>query len=148
MDIRIVSVEPSMIQQIVTIEQASFTCPWSLKSFEEAIASDTTTVLTALDKNDRVCGFTCVTAILEEGEILNIAVEPSLRRFGIGRKLLGAAVDTAKRNGVKALYLEVRRSNMPAIGLYESFGFTQIGIRKNYYTDPTEDAILMMLTLN
>ncbi len=139
----IVFAEPFMLPAILAIENASFTMPWSEKSFAEALESDNIKVLAALDGDGNVAGFGCLMTLDEEGEILNIAVHPSVRKAGIGQKLLDAMILLGLGMGVRDFYLEVRESNVPARSLYEKNGFIPLGRRKRYYSKPVEDAIVM-----
>ena len=84
---------------------------------------------------------------MDEGHITNVAVRPEFRRKGFARKLLQDLIDHARTSGIKSLTLEVRVSNLPAIRLYESFGFKVEGRRKQYYADNREDALIMWLRL-
>jgi ribosomal-protein-alanine N-acetyltransferase len=88
-------------------------------------------------------GYGGIMTVLDESDVVNIAVLPNFRCKGYGRMLLQSLEDMARKNGASLLHLEVRQSNVPAIGLYEGFGFTTDGIRKNYYTKPLENAVLM-----
>lgn len=92
---------------------------------------------------EEVVGFAGMQQVLDEGYITNIAVAESCRRKGLGRAMLGALIDHCRESGASFLTLEVRQSNAPAIALYESMGFLPEGRRKNFYRQPTEDAILM-----
>ena len=85
--------------------------------------------------------------VLDEGYITNVAVSPDCRRQGIGRALIAELAERAKRAGLAFVTLEVRASNTPAIALYEGAGFKPVGVRKNFYTAPSEDAVLMTLYL-
>ncbi len=78
----------------------------------------------------------------DELEILNLAVSPARRRQGLGRRVLAMALQVAEKMGIRKSLLEVRESNIPAIGLYESAGFRQMGRRRNYYRSPDEDALI------
>lgn len=92
---------------------------------------------------EEVVGFAGMQQVLDEGYITNIAVAESCRRKGLGRAMLSALIDHCRESGASFLTLEVRQSNAPAIALYESMGFLPEGRRKNFYRQPTEDAILM-----
>ena len=92
---------------------------------------------------EEVVGFAGMQQVLDEGYITNIAVAESCRRQGLGRAMLGALIDHCRESGASFLTLEVRQANAPAIALYESMGFLPEGRRKNFYRQPTEDAILM-----
>lgn len=142
----LVEADVSMLPAILAIEKASFTVPWSEKSFDEAFASDSITVLAVVDDGGNVAGFGCLLAVDGEGEILNIAVHPSVRKNGIGQMLMNGMITAGMERGVRDFYLEVRESNVPARGLYEKNGFAALGRRKRYYSKPTEDAILMKKT--
>ena len=87
-------------------------------------------------------GYLCLRILFDEAEILDVAVDPVQRRSGAGRLLVGAAFDQCREKGVQSLGLEVRVSNLPAIALYRSFGFTDAGVRRRYYENG-EDALLM-----
>ena len=139
--------DPSMLPAILDIENAAFTCPWSQKSFEEAFASEHITVYAALTPDGCVAGFSCLMACGEEGEILNIAAHPDRRRQGIGQMLMDAMITEGTEKGVQDFYLEVRESNTAARRLYEKNGFEALGIRKRYYTNPVENAIIMRKTI-
>jgi [ribosomal protein S18]-alanine N-acetyltransferase len=93
-------------------------------------------------------GFLIAWHVADELHILSVVVEPGLRRRGIGRALMRASLEYAKRHEIRLLLLEVRRSNRPAIKLYRAFSFTALGVRPNYYADTGEDAVEMMLALD
>ena len=88
-------------------------------------------------------GLTAAYCLLKETDMMNIAVDPDYRRQGIAEKLCLALVEALKEKGNHCLTLEVRASNAPAIALYEKLGFTQVGLRKNYYHKPKEDALIL-----
>ncbi|MCX5726373.1 MAG: ribosomal protein S18-alanine N-acetyltransferase, partial [Candidatus Saganbacteria bacterium] len=94
-------------------------------------------------KEDRVLGFIGCDVVLDEGHIARLAVDTDFRGKGIGRKLVGALIDLAKGESIKDLLLEVRASNIISKRLYESFGFKIVRTRKEYYSGPTEDALVM-----
>lgn len=101
----------------------------------------------AAQKNDRILGFILIRRIADEMEILNLAVDSDARRRGIGRRLLQRALQEADQHGVTQLHLEVRESNAAARAFYSSAGFAEHGHRKNYYSQPVEDATLLTLRL-
>ncbi len=145
-DITIREATLSDLDAILAIEQLSFTVPWSRDSFESSLASDQITVFAA-EKDGRIAGFGCVWVLSPESEILNIAVHPDERGGGVGRLLLNAMLQSAANKGADTAFLEVRESNTPARTLYETSGFTPLGIRRNYYTKPTENAVIMQKLL-
>ncbi len=140
---KIIKATSDKTAEIVAIENASFTCPWSEKSFNEAFASPNVTIYAAVSDDDAVVGFACIMTLDEESEILNIAVAPTSRKCGIGEALLHAMIENAQANGVLDFYLEVRESNATARHLYEKNGFIPLGVRRKYYIKPVEDAIVM-----
>ncbi len=91
----------------------------------------------------RVCGFVCGRSCVGEGELLKIAVGRQYRRQGVAAQLVAHALCYLAGQGVSRCFLELRAANLPALALYERFGFHRVGRRKNYYTSPQEDAILM-----
>ena len=91
----------------------------------------------------QVCGFVCGRSCVGEGELLKIAVGREYRRQGIAAQLVAHTLGYLAQQGVERCFLELRAANLPALALYERFGFRRVGLRKNYYTSPVEDAILM-----
>ena len=98
-------------------------------------------------ENGMLVGFGGYCAAADQADILDVAVQPSFRRRGIARSLIETVLADAENNGVQTVFLEVRASNAPAIALYTALGFTPCGKRKNYYTAPREDAVLMLCPL-
>lgn len=131
------------VSEVVEIERMSFTTPWSEAAFlGEILKLYSLTKVAVLE--GKIIGYICVEHIMDEGHILNLAVHPDFRRRGIGTKLMEEVLDELKKNDCRYLYLEVRFSNLGARKFYESFGFRVVGIRRDYYTSPIEDASLMM----
>lgn len=131
------------IPEVLTIEQLSFTTPWSRYAFiSELTENDRARYLVARIGN-RVVGYIGVWLVADEGHITNIAVHPSYRNRGIGRMLLLAMMDLIKRMNGRRVTLEVRVSNTVAQHLYESVGFVGVGVRLGYYLDNNEDALIM-----
>ncbi len=131
---------------ILTIEKQSFSTPWSEKSFRMSLDNPITHAIVKI-RNSRVTGYALYSVLFEDCELYNIATDPAHRGQGIGNELLAAVVDDCRKRGGEVLRLEVRQSNLPAQSLYRKFGFIEEGKRKNYYQNPTEDAILMHLPL-
>ena len=133
------------VPQVHAIEVATFASPWSAQSLLDEMERNTfARYLVAEEPDGSIIGYAGVWAIFEEGHITNIAVEASHRRQGIGRALLAALMQYAANLGVQYLTLEVRRGNLAAQELYKSFGFVKLSVRKNYYEDNGEDALLMV----
>lgn len=138
------------LDKILEIENASFSDPWSESMFLSHFNSKIGVTLIAL-VNDEICGYVNAYVIAgdENGEygefeIANIAVSPDFRRMHIGDKLIEVMSDIASKERCTKAFLEVRESNHPAQRLYLKNGFVVTGIRKNYYSNPRENAILMM----
>jgi ribosomal-protein-alanine acetyltransferase len=136
----------SDLDDLVEIEQASFSVPWSRGMLEEEFFNSSA-VYRVAEYNGIIAGYIGMWHILDEGHITNIAVRPEYRRMGFGRRLMQSVIDYSKSSGIHSLTLEVRVSNIPAIRLYESFGFRVEGRRKHYYADNGEDAFIMWLRL-
>jgi len=127
---------------VYQIEKASYSVPWSRNTFRDLLErTDTDTIVAEVD--GRVVGYAISWFVLDQGELGNVAVAEAHRRQGIGRRLVGAAIERARARGVRELYLEVRRSNTGAQRLYLHMGFRQVGVRRNYYVQPREDALVM-----
>ena len=112
---------------------------WSMDSLTSQLQKADSRCTVAVE-DDRIVGFLAFEQILDEGSIVEVAVHPDHRRKGIAKELIRSALSD---NSLKEIFLEVRESNIPAIRLYESLGFEQIGVRKGYYDDPKEDAVVM-----
>mgnify|MGYP000524281411 CR=1 FL=1 len=134
------------IDMVHEIEILSFSVPWSKESFIDEVKNENA-IYYVYEEDSKVWGFAGMHHIVDEGHITNIAVHPQKRGQGIGRLLLSALISYAKENGLVGLTLEVRSKNYVAISLYKSLGFVQEGIRKNYYSCPPDDAIIMWLWL-
>ena len=124
------------------IEQVSHPTPWPMKGLQESLDSHHAYVLEA---EGRLLGFAFVQRILDEAHLLDIAIDPALRGQGHGRELLRRLMDEVLVEGISIWFLEVRVSNAPAIALYQSLGYNELSIRRNYYKDAggSEDALLM-----
>lgn len=146
-NVQIIPVEKKHIPEILQIERASFSMPWSYDSFRHEL-EDLDSHFTAAICDGQVVGFCVLRRFDIEGEIFNIAVSDAYRGKGIGEQLLSEALSFADVLNVKHIFLEVRRSNIPAISLYKKLGFNILGFRKNYYDAPTEDAIMMRRDYN
>lgn len=130
------------IVQVAKIEKTYLTTPWSLKEIEDSFARENYIFIVA-EKNGSIIGYIGLYFILEEGNITNILVEESHRGQGIGTNLLTNMIQAAKIQGVTSVTLEVRASNEQAMRIYDHNGFEKEGTRKDYYSNPKEDAIIM-----
>lgn len=130
------------LSQVAEIERLCFSEPWSEKSLE-LLMRDTNFGLVALCEG-RVAAYVGVISVAPEGEITNVATHPDFRRRGLASELLERLKKEASERGIESIFLEVRRSNTAARALYEKQGFEVIGERKGFYSNPKEDAILMI----
>lgn len=143
---KIVPLDKSYLSKVVALEQKCFSDPWTKEMFEHELESALAVYFAALDGED-VVGYAGMWKVLDEGHITNIAVSPCHRQKGIGTLLLKRLADEAKSLGILLLMLEVRKSNEAAKRLYSANGFVPVGVRKEYYSDNHEDAILMNFTI-
>ncbi len=132
----------SDLSRVLEIEQTSFPSPWKKEAFLSELHNPHSCFWVA-EKAGDIIGYLCCWFVADEGEILNVAIDPGYRRCGLGKILVREMITVAGQKGAHTLYLEVRVSNGPAITLYKSFGFREIGTRRKYYTDG-EDALLMV----
>jgi [ribosomal protein S18]-alanine N-acetyltransferase len=114
---------------------------WSKESYEQAHASGQ--IVLIAETNNRICGFLVARIIADEAEILNTAVDPAHRGKGIGTLLLTTAISAVQAHTVKSIFLEVRESNSAAIAFYTKQGFAKTAQRREYYSAPTENAVVM-----
>ena len=135
------------IDEIHAIETESFVDPWSKSALQFELDYKYSICLTAFD-NKTVAGHVTMRHVINEGHINNIAVKKAYRRQGIGSLLMDALVKEAMKREMIGLTLEVRRSNEAALALYNKYGFVIEGYRKNYYSQPSEDAAVMWMNLN
>ncbi len=132
----------NQLEAVAQLEQQCFSHPWSLKSLEEELNNETSLFFIATE-DDTVVGYIGMSVVVDEGYIFNVAVDNEYRKQGIGSALVETLVTYAKKNNLCFLTLEVRESNENARSLYEKFGFIKVGERKNYYSAPAENAVLM-----
>lgn len=130
------------IREIAELERVSFSVPWSEDGLRSELTNETAHFLVASAEN-KVLGYIGVHEICGEAYITNVAVFPEYRRLGIGETLIDAATHGAKQRNCDFISLEVRISNVPAIELYKKEGYNIVGQRKNFYSNPTEDAYIM-----
>ena len=134
------------IENVIAIERASFQFPWSTRFFLDELQVDCARSILA-EVDGRIVGYVLFWLVSEEVDIHNIAVHPDFRRQGIGRLLLEQVVAAARRQERLRVTLDVRFSNASAQSLYRRFGFVAHGLRKAYYSDNGEDALVMALEL-
>lgn len=130
------------VSQVAALEKVCFAAPWSERSVASELTNPLSTWLVAVD-GDTVAGYVGAQTCGDETDMMNVAVDPNFRRCGIARQLIEALILQLQDRGSHSLTLEVRASNEPAIALYESMGFEQVGLRRNYYRNPREDALIL-----
>jgi ribosomal-protein-alanine N-acetyltransferase len=134
---------PADAKEIAAAESEIFSDPWSERDITDAISQSGSMCYSALS-DGKVIAYIIGRQIAPEGEIYRIATLPSHRRRGIAYRLLDYAVKCERGRGLESLFLEVREKNIPARNLYKTYGFREIGMRKNYYKNPTDNAIIML----
>lgn len=132
-------------KEIFAIEMECFSVPWSLDSIETELLNEDKKLYYVIEDTNGVVGYAGAWLVYDEGQITNIAIRPSARRQGFGAKLTSALIEECFKRGMHEIFLEVRISNLSALSLYRQLGFTVKGMRKNYYSEPKEDAYIMSL---
>ena len=128
--------------QVAVIEKDIFSIPWSEKSFADACATPDNIYLVAV-RDEQISGYCGLWTVLGEGNITNMAVAEEFRQCGVGRRLMEAIEAAGREKDVDIFFLEVRESNVAARHLYKSMGYKDIGLRKNFYERPVENAVVM-----
>lgn len=139
---KIVKMTQSHIRQIAELETICFSMPWS----ENAIAGELTNPLSlwlVAVEGETVAGYVGSQSVMDEADMMNVAVAPEYRRKGVGRELVLSLIEQLRNNDVHSLSLEVRPTNVAAIRMYEQLGFTCVGRRPGYYKSPKEDALIL-----
>lgn len=134
------------LEAVYELSKTCFSMPWSLDSLTKELTNPVAQYQVA-EIGNQIIGYGGLWCVMDEGEITNIAVANAYRQRGIGQAILQALLSVAKENNLKVIYLEVRTSNSAAIKLYEKAGFKCVGIRKHYYSQPVEDAVIMSYEL-
>ena len=139
--------ETADIPEVAALEKEAFSMPWSEKGFADALSQPDNIFLVAETAEGRIAAYCGLYVAADEGEITNVAVSEQLRGQGIGFSLVSEICREAAVSGVANIFLEVRKTNEAARRLYEKAGFSECGIRKNFYEKPQEDAIVMCCEL-
>ena len=142
MEYQLVPMDRSHLAAVAALERLCFTTPWTEAMLEEELYNDTASFIVAQRADGEVLGYAGLHIILDEGYIDNVAVRPEYRRQGVADRLLDVFCRFGQAR-LAFLTLEVRPSNTAAVALYEKHGFREAGRRKNYYENPTEDALLL-----
>jgi len=144
---KLVPMDISHVHAVAHLEEVCFQDPWSLNAITGEVSNPLSLWIVALN-DDRVIGYIGSQSVIDQADIMNIAVDPDYRRNGVAVQMIGALESKLKERGVKGLLLEVRVSNEPARNLYEKLGFSIVGRRPGYYSRPKEDALIMRKELN
>lgn len=134
------------LPSIHALEATCFSDPWSEDALRRAFG-DTITEFVVIEDDGDVFGYAMFSVVLEDAEIMSVAVAPDRRGCGAGRALMHTVLESASERGATQCFLEVRASNTPARALYASLGFTEVRTIRSYYRRPTEDAIVMLRVL-
>lgn len=145
--LKIRKMTPDDLEQVVVIDQSSFSLPWPPRSFQFELTDNPASRCWVADLNGRVVGMLVGWLVVDEIHIATIATHPDFRKQGIGKKLLAFALQSAKEEGAISSFLEVRESNIVALEMYQKFGYVEDGRREGYYKDNGEAAILMSAPL-
>ncbi|MDQ0976718.1 ribosomal-protein-alanine N-acetyltransferase [Bacillus niacini] len=135
------------IDQILEVEHASFATPWSREAFYNEIYNNKFAVYIVLEEDEKIIGYVGAWVVIDEAHVTNLAILPSYRGKKLGEALLRKMMTVAKDMGARSMTLEVRVTNNVAQSLYRKLGFQNGGIRKNYYTDNQEDALVMWVNI-
>lgn len=140
--------EPGHIPELLHLENIIFPCPWNEKMFKHELHSEYSRFCVLVDEQTHIYGYFGLWIVQDEGHINNFAVVPEYQRQGLGDMMIKEIFEIGKKHKISLYYLEVRKSNEPAIQLYKKHGFFEAGIRRNYYSHPMEDALLMTKIIN
>jgi ribosomal-protein-alanine N-acetyltransferase len=132
----------SHVAQVAELEKICFSDPWSENSVASELKNPLSCWLVA-EEDGVVAGYIGSQTVMDESDMMNVAVHSDHRRKGVAESLVNELIEALKKRGSRCLTLEVRASNEPAKALYEKLGFVQVGLRKNYYRNPKEDALIL-----
>ena len=146
MNFQIRRMMPDDLEQVIAIDQASFSLPWPERSFRFELSDNPAARCWVAEMDGRVIGMLVLWLIVDEAHIATIATQTEFRMRGVAKELLSHALTSAVNEGAKSAFLEVRESNVAAQTMYHKYGFVETGRRPHYYKNNNEDAILMTLT--
>jgi ribosomal-protein-alanine N-acetyltransferase len=139
--------DASHLEGVAELERLCFAEPWSQQALA-LLLQDKNLGVVAMDEQGTPIGYGGLLTVLDEGQITNIAVHPDHRKKGIGKAILEELINESRKRDIRELSLEVRQSNLPAKAMYQSHRFEIAGVRKGFYRHPTEDGLVMILSLD
>ena len=134
------------LEQVVDIEQNLFSVPWTKEGFLTYLMKKDT-MFFVVEEKERILGYCSMMTVLDEGDILNVAVRSDRQKEGIGQFLVDSMLRMSEMQGIRLVHLEVRQGNGTARRLYQRLGFKEDGLRRDYYENPVENAVLMTKTM-
>lgn len=134
---------PEDLDLVAAIENICFSDPWSKDGFISSLEEPASILLVAENEEGKIAGYCCLYGVLDEGEIVNVAVSPEFRKKGYGAGMVTDLMRRGEERGIRTFFLEVRAGNDSARRLYSELGFKELSIRKGFYEYPKEDGILM-----
>lgn len=141
--IEIIPMTEEHIDGVMVLEEATFSIPWTRGDFEREVKENTMAIYYVAVEDGKIIGYAGMWHVVVEGHITNVGVLEEARRKGVGSMLMEKLIEVAVEKQMYGITLEVRMGNAPAQALYHKYGFKAEGIRKNYYSDTKEDAIIM-----
>ena len=135
------------IDQVLEVEHTSFTTPWSREAFYNEIHKNKFAVYIVLEEDNKIIGYCGTWVVVDEAHVTNVAILPGYRGKKLGEALMNKLMSVSREMGARTMTLEVRVTNHVAQSLYRKLGFQNGGIRKNYYSDNQEDALIMWVNL-
>lgn len=143
MDYKIIDAQDRHVTQLEELEKTCFSVPWTGEQLKSQFKDKNHEFIVAESAKGEILGYVGMMYVLDEGDISNVAVKPEHRRLHLGSELIRELLHRAEDLGIEHISLEVRENNIPAQKLYSNFGFEPVGLRKNYYDFPKENAIIM-----
>ncbi|MFO7728654.1 MAG: ribosomal protein S18-alanine N-acetyltransferase [Desulfonatronovibrio sp.] len=143
---QVLPIEDKNLPELVSLERQCFAQPWSVDQYRRFTGLDHFKILGVFEHGE-LRSYISFYFMPEEAEIINLGVHPECRKRGMATSLVRSAVELCRKAELKSIFLEVRPSNVAALNLYQRFGFKEMAIRKNYYPDNMEDALVLQLDL-
>lgn len=143
---QVLPIEDKHFCELVSLEQQCFAQPWTVEQYHRFTGLEHFKVLGVFEGGE-LRSYISFYFMPEEAEIINLGVRPDCRKRGMAASLVASALELCRKSGLRSVFLEVRPSNIAALNLYQRFGFKEIGVRKNYYPDNLEDALVLRLDL-